>query len=118
MAIVAASAQRRELERFGGPEPDHMLGVVLQRVAGPGVREDGEAAAMRDQPRDHLGGFFGRYGKLATAARMRADRIVVHAADLHTERVARLETELLRLRASFGIVIDVGVVAGDRAHDL
>src|SRR5581483_8443628 len=51
-----------------------------------------------------------------TAARMRADRIVVHPPDLDAEGFAGRGQKRHRLRAGGGVIIDVGVIAGDRAH--
>ena len=81
--------QRRKLERLRRPEPDHVIGVILQRVAGLRVGEDREAFSVEDQPGDDLGELLVLDRELAASARMRADRIVVHAADLDAECARR-----------------------------
>ena len=93
-----------------------MLGVIFERVAGLRVREDGEALSVQDEPGDDVGELFGLERELATAARMRADQLVVHAFNCEVEGSAGRLTELFRLRACGGVVIDVGVVFLDRAH--
>jgi hypothetical protein len=47
--------------------------VVLERVAGVGVSEHGEAVAVEDKPRDHVGERVDGECQLAAVARMRSD---------------------------------------------
>src|SRR5262249_9307564 len=70
-----------QVERLRGTKPEHVLGVILFGIPGLCVRKDGEATAVLDQPRDDVAEQPGVKRKLATAARVRADRIVVHASD-------------------------------------
>src|SRR5690242_14430470 len=90
--------------------------MIPERMAGLRMREHGQALAIEDQPGDHLRELLGLDRKLAAAARMWADRAVVHAADLDSECFAGRLHELFRLRARCGVVIDVGVILPDRAH--
>src|SRR5262245_33613122 len=90
--------QRRQFQRLRRTEPDHVVGVVLERVAGLRVGEDREGAAVEHQPRHDLGELLDTDSELATAAGMRADRIVVHAPNLDAERFAGGFAELKRGR--------------------
>ena len=83
-----------------GPSHTHVLGVVLQCIAGLGVSEDGEAVAVDDQPGDGGGEPLGGKGQLTAAARMRADGLVVHAPDGHAERLAGRLAKGTRLLAA------------------
>src|SRR5256885_1644691 len=93
-----------------------MVGVVLQRVSRLCVGEHGEAATVQHQPGDHIGELLRADGELAAAARMRADRIVVHPSDLDAEFFSSGLAKLERLRAGRRVVIDMGVEVLDLAH--
>ena len=66
--------ERREIERLRRPEPEHMISVVFQTVARIGVREDGKALPVLDEPGDDLAKQFRSEGELATSPRVRTDR--------------------------------------------
>ncbi len=79
--------------------------------------EDGETAAVEDEPGQDLGELVRREGELAAAARMRTNGVVVHAADGEGKALAGGFAQLARLLAcGWGVVVDVSVVAGDCAH--
>ena len=55
--IGLGDARRSELgkiERLRRPQPDHMIGVVLDLIARERMGEDGEAAAVGNQPLHHV----------------------------------------------------------------
>ncbi len=60
------------------------------------MREDRQATPMQHEPGNHRSELLRRHGELATAARMRPDRLVVHAPDLHAEGAAGLLAEYAR----------------------
>src|SRR5262249_42031559 len=54
-----------KLQRLRRPEPDHVLGVVLQRVARLRMGEDRKLAAVEHQPGQHVGKLLLLDGELA-----------------------------------------------------
>ena len=87
LIFVSFWAERSELERFRRAE-EHVLSVVFDCVPRLRVREDGEAVAVGYEPWNDLAKQLAAERQLAAAARMRADRLVVHAADGNRERPA------------------------------
>ena len=80
------------------------------------VGEHRQAAAVEHQPRHHVGELRRADGELATAARVRADRVVVHPPDLDAEFLSGVFAKLQRLRAGRRVVIDMRVEILDLAH--
>src|SRR4051812_9025070 len=94
-----------------------MIGVILERVAGLRVGEDGQSFSIEHQPRNHVRELLLADGELTAPPRMRPDRIVVHPSDLDAERLAGVLAKLLGLRAGlWRVVIDVGVKVLDLGH--
>jgi hypothetical protein len=81
LAQARLLGERSQVKRFRGTKPEHVLGVILFGIPGLGVCKDGEATAVLDQPWDDVAEQPGVKRKLAAAARVRADRIVMHASD-------------------------------------
>src|SRR6476659_7664157 len=115
-ARLSVLPELRQFQRLRRPEPDHVVGVILQRVASLRVGEHRQAAAVQHQPGHHVGELLLADGELAAAARVRADRIVMHPPDLDAEFFAGGFAKLQRLRTGRRVVIDVGVEVLDLAH--
>jgi hypothetical protein len=103
--------QRRQIEGLGWPEPQDVLGVVLDIVAGVGVRKDCQALAVFQKPGDDLSEEVGLEGELTAAPWMRADRVVVHTPNDKGESLPSRGTQRLSLPLAAGVIINVGMVA-------
>src|SRR5262245_54825104 len=98
------------MQLFGRAEPDYVISVILDLVAGKAVGKHGQASAIGDKPRDDVAKSLGRNCELAGAARMGSYRAVMHASHRNPELVAR---GLAQTTGSVGIrwiVIDVSVI--------
>src|SRR5205085_9297524 len=74
-----------EVERLARPEPDHVLRVVGEVLAGAGMREDRQAVAVERHPLREVAELVARHRQLAASARVRSDRANVKVADRNAE---------------------------------
>ena len=77
--------ERREVESFRRSEPDHVLGVVLEVVAGVGVRQDGEATPVGHEPGYNLAKHLRLECELAATTWMRPYWFIMQATDHDAE---------------------------------
>src|SRR6185369_4619435 len=82
-------AEDRKVEHFARTEPDHMLGVVGEVLAGLGMGEDRQRSAVQREELRYLSESLRRHRQLDAPARVRADRPQVEMADRDGEASLR-----------------------------
>ena len=71
---------------------------------------------FHNEPRDELGKLFGRKRELATFARMRTDRPILHTSNRKVKGAASSFAKLASFLSAGGAEIHMDMIASDRAH--
>ena len=106
----------REVERLTRPEPDHMLGMVGEVLAGARVGEDRQPLAIKGYPLREIPKLLRPYRELAASARMGADGFRMEVPNWNAELGVGSFGKPLSAVELVRIEIDMGVKVADGVH--